>query len=215
MKNQNSQKSIDFPVTRRGSMWFSQPVTAENNRKIRSKLSEAEGLHLENMTEYGCIPQRYVFGIMGFLAVANAYAMRSVLSVAITEMVVVHHGMLGNRTLIPDPMACPAPNGAQVHHVNPENEFDWDEKTQGYILSAFFWGYVLTHLPGGQLAEKFGGKQTLGLGILCTSVLTIATPFAARAGPWWLIVTRFIEGLGEVSLNFPSEIGHGMPEISS
>ncbi|XP_046663298.1 putative inorganic phosphate cotransporter isoform X2 [Homalodisca vitripennis] len=158
---------------------------------------------VQKFVEKGCIPQRYVFGIMGFLAVANAYAMRSVLSVAITEMVVVHHGMLGNRTLIPDPMACPAPNGAQVHHVNPENEFDWDEKTQGYILSAFFWGYVLTHLPGGQLAEKFGGKQTLGLGILCTSVLTIATPFAARAGPWWLIVTRFIEGLGE-GTTFPA-----------
>lgn len=82
--------------------------------------------------------------------------------------------------------------------VSQDNEFDWDEQTQGYILSAFFWGYVLTHLPGGLLAERFGGKQTLGLGILCTSVLTVATPFAARAGPWWLIAVRFIEGLGEV-----------------
>lgn len=68
----------------------------------------------------GCIPQRYVFGLMGFLAVANAYAMRSVLSVAITEMVVVHHGKLGNKELEPDPNACPAPSGlAKNHTYNP------------------------------------------------------------------------------------------------
>lgn len=57
---------------------------------------------------------------MGFLAVANAYAMRSVLSVAITEMVVVHHGKLGNTVLIPDPDGCPAPLiSAKNHTVNP------------------------------------------------------------------------------------------------
>lgn len=33
------------------------------------------------------IPQRYVLGIMGFLALVNAYTMRTALSVAITEMV--------------------------------------------------------------------------------------------------------------------------------
>lgn len=33
------------------------------------------------------IPQRYILGIMGFLAVVNAYTMRVILSVAITEMV--------------------------------------------------------------------------------------------------------------------------------
>lgn len=65
----------------------------------------------------GCIPQRYVFGLMGFLAVANAYAMRSVLSVAITEMVRVHHGKLGNKVLEPDPNACPAPSGLAKNHT--------------------------------------------------------------------------------------------------
>lgn len=49
------------------------------------------------------IPQRYVLGIMGFMAIVNAYTMRISLSVAITEMVLPlnvseHH----------DPDACPA-----------------------------------------------------------------------------------------------------------
>lgn len=51
----------------------------------------------------GYFPQRYVFGLMGFLAVANAYAMRNVLNLAITEMVVYHH----KAELIIDPDSCP------------------------------------------------------------------------------------------------------------
>lgn len=64
--------------------------------------------------------------------------------------------------------------------------FDWDENTQGIILSSFFWGYVITHLPGGLLAEKFGGKWTLSLGILSTAIFTLITPVVINWGgaPW-------------------------------
>lgn len=151
----------------------------------------------------GCVQQRYVFGLMGFFAVANAYAMRSCLSLAITEMVVSHHGSKDVKGPIDDPNACPGELITRNHTINPAYEFDWDEKTQGLILSSFYWGYVLTHLPGGLLAERFGGKQTLGLGILSTAILTCLTPIAARAGAHWLIAVRFVEGLGE-GTTFPA-----------
>ena len=54
----------------------------------------------------GCIAQRYVVSIMGFLAIANAYTMRVCLSVAITEMVVHHE----NDTSEIHPEACPSDN---------------------------------------------------------------------------------------------------------
>lgn len=79
--------------------------------------------------------------------------------------------------------------------------YDWDEKTQGLILSSFYWGYVITHLPGGMLAEKFGGKYSLGLGILSTAIFTLLTPAVVimSKGDWrWLVGLRVIEGLGEV-----------------
>ncbi|XP_048508611.1 putative inorganic phosphate cotransporter isoform X2 [Athalia rosae] len=72
------------------------------------------------------------------------------------------------------------------------------------ILSSFYWGYVLTQVPGGLLAEKFGGKHTLGLGILSTAIFTLLTPIAvARGGPTALIVLRILMGLGE-GTTFPS-----------
>lgn len=81
------------------------------------------------------------------------------------------------------------------------NEFDWDEKTQGEILSSFYFGYVITHIPGGIIAEKYGGKHVVGYGILCTALGTLLTPVAARQGPNWLIAVRFMEGLGEVNFS--------------
>ena len=35
---------------------------------------------------------------------------------------------------------------------------------QGVILGMFFYGYVLTQLPGGRLAEIVGGKWLFGVG---------------------------------------------------
>lgn len=78
--------------------------------------------------------------------------------------------------------------------------YDWTNTEQGLILSSFFWGYVITHLPGGLLAERFGGKYTLGFGILGTAVFTLLTPVVVEEfGATGLIVIRVIEGLGEVN----------------
>lgn len=68
------------------------------------------------------------------------------------------------------------------------------------ILSAFYFGYIVTHIPGGLLAQKFGGKYTLGLGILWTAIFTLLTPIVAYQGDIPLIILRFLEGLGEVSI---------------
>ncbi|PSN49739.1 putative inorganic phosphate cotransporter [Blattella germanica] len=138
---------------------------------------------------------------MGFLAVANAYTMRVCLSVAITEMVVQED----SKESVTNPDACPSePTDSNSTTTTQGGTFDWDEETQGLILSSFFWGYVLTHIPGGIVAEKFGGKHALGLGILSTAIFTLLTPLAAsEGGAGWLIAVRFIEGLGEGS-TFPA-----------
>nr|XP_023026033.1 putative inorganic phosphate cotransporter isoform X2 [Leptinotarsa decemlineata] len=148
-------------------------------------------------TPFFLIPQRYILGIMGFLAVVNAYTMRVSLSIAITEMVAPHD----SKEII-DPDSCPVPGqmNSTASVTNKDILYDWDETTQGLILSSFFWGYVITHLPGGILAEKFGGKYSLGLGILSTAIFTLITPWVifATNGNWKILVAlRVIEGLGE------------------
>lgn len=83
------------------------------------------------------------------------------------------------------------------------DRYDWDEATQGLLLSAFYYGYVATHLPGGLLAEKFGGKWTLGIGLLVTSIATALTPWAvAVGGAYGLFAIRVVEGMGEVCFSY-------------
>ncbi|XP_050311164.1 putative inorganic phosphate cotransporter isoform X3 [Anthonomus grandis grandis] len=143
------------------------------------------------------IPQRYVLGIMGFFAIVNAYTMRVSLSLAITEMVIAT-----NSTEYYDPDACSSAgsNSSSSAISDQSTLYDWDSTTQGLILSSFYWGYVITHLPGGILAERFGGKYSLGLGILSTAIFTLITPWIiiGTNGNWKVLVAlRVVEGLGE------------------
>lgn len=81
---------------------------------------------------------------------------------------------------------------------DPDKLYEWSGEMQSLILSSFYWGYIVTHMPGGILAEKFGGKHLLGLGILSTALFTLITPLIAPLGPWYMVALRVIEGLGEV-----------------
>lgn len=80
--------------------------------------------------------------------------------------------------------------------------FDWDEKTQGLLLSGFYYGYCLSQILGGFLALKFGSKWVLGVGLLSTAIFTFLTPIVTRmGGSTSLFILRILEGIGEV-INF-------------
>ncbi|XP_054719646.1 LOW QUALITY PROTEIN: putative inorganic phosphate cotransporter [Uloborus diversus] len=140
-----------------------------------------------------------------FLGIFNVYAMRVNLSVAMVAMV--------RKTFHPD---FPPEGGPEVACLNllesrqstnysnvmlsstsVHGEFDWDSDTQGLILGSFFYGYVITQIPGGIAAEKWGAKWLFGIGVLITSIFTLLTPLAARWNVYALIAARVIEGLGE------------------
>jgi len=65
-------------------------------------------------------------------------------------------------------------------------------------LGSFFFGYVLTQVPGGRLSEKYGGKTIFGWGIFLTSLFTVLSPPAAYMGEGAFIFIRILEGLSEV-----------------
>ncbi|KAG1655420.1 Sialin [Nymphon striatum] len=132
------------------------------------------------------IPKRYILAIMSFLGFFNVYALRVNLSIAIVAMV-------SNTTTVLD-------NGTIVYH----QDYDWDTGKQGVLLSAFFWGYIITQIPGGLLASRYGPKKFFGTGILCTALFTLLTPLTARIGGFTaLLVLRIIEGLCE-GITYPA-----------
>src|SRR5262245_61952353 len=74
-------------------------------------------------------------------------------------------------------------------------EYGWDTATQGWVLSSFFMGYLMTQLVGGWWAAQIGGRALLGYGVLWWSLFTLLTPIAASFSLGALIVARIGMGL--------------------
>lgn len=71
--------------------------------------------------------------------------------------------------------------------------YDWDQPTQGIILAAFFWSYAFVQIPGGRLAEVFGGKYVMLIGLLGSAVINLLTPLFAKSTVV-LIISRVVMG---------------------
>lgn len=112
------------------------------------------------------VPMRFVVVLMAFLGLMNIYIMRTNLSVAILPI---------------------------------SKAAGWDTvsgaKRKGTVLSAFFWGYLVTQFVGSVLALRFGAKRTLMYCLLGTSVVTALLPTMAKESYLLLVVARVITGL--------------------
>ncbi|XP_026761732.1 putative inorganic phosphate cotransporter [Galleria mellonella] len=141
----------------------------------------------------GWIKCRTILGIMGFLGFANVYAMRVNLSVAIVAMINSTTSSSNDTGVDVCPVSEPTNNT-----IPPKpGDFNWSAEQQSIILGSFFYGYVLTQVPGGRIAEIFGGKLVYGVGVLLTALFTILSPIAAYVDFKFFILVRVLEGLGE------------------
>ncbi len=86
-------------------------------------------------------------------------------------------------------------------HVTQDGPFAWPEPVQGLVLGSYFWGYILTQIPGGRIAESYSAKWVIWSSVLVNVVFTILTPLAANISYIAVLVVRFIEGLGAVRLS--------------
>ena len=84
-------------------------------------------------------------------------------------------------------------------HMVYDDEFDWNEKEQGLLLSGFFHGYLSTLLLGAVVLSKWSAKNIFGVGILLSSLLTLVTPLAARTHFYMFYAVRFL--LGKICSN--------------
>ncbi|XP_057650844.1 putative inorganic phosphate cotransporter isoform X2 [Diorhabda carinulata] len=150
----------------------------------------------------GWFGTRHTVTFMLFLGMANAYIMRTNMSVAIVAMV--NHTAIGHSSH-DSAISVDDECGVEIN-VNDtktpvkselEGEFVWPTDVQGYVLSSFFYGYVITQIPFGILAKRYGNIYFLGVGMLINSLFGLLVPIAAEMGIWWLIAVRFIQGLGE------------------
>lgn len=83
---------------------------------------------------------------MAFLGFSCEYLMRNLLSIAITQIAkknFVNESVIqGEVCQVNETVTEEDPDGFQ------EGTYEWSEAVQGIILSSFYWGYIVTHVPG-------------------------------------------------------------------
>lgn len=77
-------------------------------------------------------------------------------------------------------------------------EFGWGPSVAGLVQSSFFWGLLLSQIPGGVLCSRFGGRQVLPKGLGLWSIATLGLPLWATTIPG-ICVSRAAVGLGEAA----------------
>ncbi|XP_022237814.1 vesicular glutamate transporter 1-like [Limulus polyphemus] len=121
-----------------------------------------------------CCPnmsKRYLIAILSFFGFLVSFGIRCNLGVAIVQM---------------------------VSNVTAEGpEFDWSPETIGVIDSSFFWGYLITQIPGGFLAAKYPANRVFGTAIAVSSLLNLLIPGASTVHPAMVIFVRILQGLVE------------------
>ncbi|KAL0273861.1 UNVERIFIED_CONTAM: hypothetical protein PYX00_006443 [Menopon gallinae] len=59
-------------------------------------------------------------------------------------------------------------------------ERNWSRTDSGAVLSSFFWGYTLTQVIGGYLADRIGGQKVILFAAVGWSAVTVAMPMIIR-----------------------------------
>ncbi|XP_059829954.1 vesicular glutamate transporter 2.2 [Hypanus sabinus] len=125
------------------------------------------------------LPRRYIIAIMSGLGFCISFGIRCNLGVAIVDMV----------------------NNSTIHHGNTiikkKATFNWDPETVGMIHGSFFWGYIVTQIPGGYIASRLAANRVFGAAIFLTSSLNMLIPSAAKVHYGFVIFVRILQGLVE------------------
>lgn len=150
---------------------------------------------------------RFALALLGFFGYVVLYALKANLSVAIVCMLnytainELKEDKPGDNVTviinITNEHQCGSDGATNKTKISKDGEFVWNAELQGLILSSFFWGYLVTQVPGGWMSEKFGSKLVWGWFMFATIIASFFMPIAARISPILFIILRIIQGLGE------------------
>lgn len=72
------------------------------------------------------------------------------------------------------------------------SEKSWSKTESGTILSSFFWGYTLTQVLGGYLADLYGGEKIIFISAIGWSTITFLMPNIINVPKTWNYSIHFI-----------------------
>lgn len=86
--------------------------------------------------------------------------------------------------------------GFSIAFTTLAKDANLDESLKGTVLSAFYWGYAVSQVPGGWAAQRYGGRIMLIVCFLSWSIVSILTPTNA-ANAKMIMFARVCVGISQ------------------
>ncbi|CAN6471418.1 unnamed protein product [Victoria cruziana] len=75
--------------------------------------------------------------------------------------------------------------------------YGWSSAFLGIVQSSFLWGYLVSSIAGGAMADRYGGKRVMAWGAALWSLASFLTPWASQHSTGMLLAVRALFGLAE------------------
>lgn len=152
------------------------------------------------MPECPCLSKRYTIATLAclgthftnlFLISKIYYSINNDLLKLISSGFVISFGMRCNMSMAKLIMK---------NDTNSEGQakFNWTTGTEGLLDSSFFWGYLVTQVPGGFLASLYPANRIFGMAIAASSFLNLLVPGALSLHAAADMCVQICKGLVEV-----------------
>ncbi|XP_048780950.2 vesicular glutamate transporter 1-like isoform X2 [Ostrea edulis] len=146
-----------------------------------------------------CIAQRYLVALLSSIGFLISFGIRCNMGVAIVTMT--KNDTNGEENHAPTNILMKDGNvtavNKTIHPLLQLPQFLWTPETIGIVDSSFFWGYIVTQIPGGYLASRVPANRIFGLAIGISSFLNILVPGAAQVHYGLVMAVRILQGLVE------------------
>ncbi|EFJ24894.1 hypothetical protein SELMODRAFT_232236 [Selaginella moellendorffii] len=87
--------------------------------------------------------------------------------------------------------------GFSIAYTAAANSAGITQKSKGNLLSAFFYGYSISQVPGGWVAQRIGGRRVLLWSFFAWTLACIATPIDPRHNSAVIILIRVLVGVAQ------------------
>ncbi|XP_017888361.1 vesicular glutamate transporter 1 [Ceratina calcarata] len=190
IKSKASQKFAGFRRSNDGYEEFEMPREGSKDNKgfegerpysrqaSFESLPEPERPPLRHIDTYckpecPCLSKRYTIATLACMGFIISFGMRCNMSMA--KMAMKNATIGDNHTL----------------------QFNWTVGVESALDSSFFWGYLITQVPGGFLASLYPATRIFATAIAISSFLNLLVPGALKADPIVDMIVQVIKGFVE------------------
>ena len=142
----------------------------EIDNKLIYLLVKSPSIVMDESKKPSGLPVRWGVAFLAFIGFIFNYMLRVNINVTIVAMV--------NFTAFENNNDDNEDNECGFDELNPDEtsksdkgQFLWDSVVQSQIVGSFYYGYIITQLPGGRMSELFGSKRVLGVSMCGVAIL--------------------------------------------